>query len=530
MRRTLILAAGIIGLALPLLAQNTRIASDFEIRQMEELSAKERDFLPQLAAHLNLGDLHATRNENVLAEREFTAALGIAENERADARLKSDLARYATATLYAALAQARLHNRETAWELAEEGARYTGAEAKTWNMVAIAMSAIDQPRKAVSAARNAVAIATDEARQSPAAGRLLDLAIYQYSLATALQRTGANAEAIRLLETVVASLESKAFERIRKQVAGSEAFEIYSTARGEQAAYLSARNRSQLKLASMAEEAGETAKARRIYEAVLAGRTDDATALAALARIARTDDERARKRIEALDANPFSIDAIRDYRKFLGTRGTNVEASAGSGAGARVRRAIEQMQARENRSARTTLDQLAAAYPGNDVVQYLSALNDLAAGDAVSARTRPIRAAELKGEIESRIAVSVSAAPKWLDGNAAAAAPDLAELVSLLALLAGDRLRPEQKAALDRVVLSGEAVFPASQPDAPAGQTIFTAGRVNGVPFTFAQPTAFRGSFAAGVPLRLDYRILGATELEGSSAFLLEPLKLEARR
>jgi hypothetical protein len=38
----------------------------------------------------------------------------------------------------------------------------------------------------------------------------------------------------------------------------------------------------------------------------------------------------------------------------------------------------------------------------------------------------------------------------------------------------------------------------------------------------------FNGTFAAGVPLRLTYRILGATQLTGADALLLEPLRLEA--
>ena len=38
------------------------------------------------------------------------------------------------------------------------------------------------------------------------------------------------------------------------------------------------------------------------------------------------------------------------------------------------------------------------------------------------------------------------------------------------------------------------------------------------------------GTFAAHVPLRLTYRILGPTQIDGADALLLEPLKLEAAR
>jgi hypothetical protein len=67
-------------------------------------------------------------------------------------------------------------------------------------------------------------------------------------------------------------------------------------------------------------------------------------------------------------------------------------------------------------------------------------------------------------------------------------------------------------------------------PPATAGQTIFETGTIDAVPFRFAEPIAFNGTFAPQTPLRLTYRILGATQQEGADALLLEPLRLEALR
>ena len=78
------------------LAAQTRIASDFEIQQMERQVAHSRDFLSQLSGHLNLGDLRTARNESALARAEYVKARDIAEIERREARRASAMTRYAT--------------------------------------------------------------------------------------------------------------------------------------------------------------------------------------------------------------------------------------------------------------------------------------------------------------------------------------------------------------------------------------------------------------------------------------------------
>lgn len=482
-----------LSIAAPLAAQQQRIATDFEIARMEQQLATRRDFLSQLSGHLNLGDLRAARNESSLARAEYAKALDVAAHERLESRRNSDLARYATATSYAALANAKLGNRQRAFELLEESARYGAGEAKSWNLYATAMSALHLPRKAASAARNAVAIADAEVRREPSVSNRLDLAVYQYSLAASLVDGGQRAEAERLLAEVTRSLRSPEFAPLVRDVERKESFEIYSSARGDEAAYLSLLNRSQLRLAALYEERGDVAAARAEYERVLAGRSDDATALAALARLAKSNDERERHYAEAFDANPFSLDLIRDYQRYLGR--AHPAAPDDDAPGATMRRALQQLARGEHRAARATLESLTKRFPDNDALRLL------------------LRETE-----------SVPGVPAFLTANAATATPTSADLRQLLALLGDEKLTPEQRQALDRIAFTSDAKF-----DPSPSASVFESGTIDGVPFRFSEPMQFAGTFTAPT-LRLTYRILGATQQNGADALLLEPLRLEASR
>jgi len=339
-----------------ILAQ-TRIASDFELQQMQRQVETSRDFVSQLSGHLNIGDLRIGRNEPALAHAEYLKALDIAATERAAGRRASDLTRYATATSYAALAQAKLGDAAAAFALDEEAMRYSSDSAKSWNLSSSTMSALHLPAKAVSAARNAVAIASRE--NDP-----LDLAICKYSLASSL---GDSPEAQQLLIDVVTSLRSDTFAGLQEQAARAESFEIYSTARGDVAAYVSILNRAQLRLARFYEDRGDLARAREQYANVLAGRTDDPTALAALARL----DPGEQRYKQAFDANPFSIALIRDYQRFLG--GGRV-ADGGWGAqtdGDQMRLVLQQMQSGEYPAAIATLAAIQKQFPNNDTLALL---------------------------------------------------------------------------------------------------------------------------------------------------------------
>lgn len=487
MRRRLMILALV---AMPAFAQTTRIASDFEIAQMQQQLARSHDFLSQLSGHLNLGDARLARSESALARREYTQAYELASSERLDARRASDLARYATATSYAALAEAKLGRDANAFELSEEAIRYESGEAKTWNLYASTMSLLHKPAKAASASRNAVALARRDLAQSPDLGNRIDLAIYQYALASALIETGQTSEAERLLIEVTASLRSPQFDSLQRDVARREAFEIYSSARGETASYISLLNRSQLRLASLYESRGDAARARQQYENVLAARSDDPTALAAIARLSQSREHFA----EAFDANPFSLSLVRDYQRYLSTH--RDEQAEGESAGARMRRVIIALNRGELNAAKATLDQLDRQYPDNDTLRTLRA--------------------ELDKPNET---------PVFLRTGATTATPSASELRSILAMFSDNRLTPEQRAALDKIALTSVAQFD-ERKEAPAHQTIFESGEIDGIRFRFSEPMAFNGDFAAHAPLRLTYRILGASNDE----LLLEPLQLEAAR
>lgn len=458
MKRLLLLLV----LALPSAAQS-RLASDFEIAQMEKQLARSREFEAQLSGRLNLGDVRMARNEVSLARAEFAKALDLAERERLDARRDSAMSRYANATSYAALAQAKLGRDAQAFALLEEAVRYTSDDPETWNLYASAMRILGRPRKAIAAARNSVAIAAQKTDK-------LDLAVYQHALATALIEAGQPQEAEQLLVTITESLRSRDFEALQKQVAREESFEVYSSARGDVAAYVSLLNRAQLRLASVYERRGDREKARVQYERVLEGRSDDVTALSALGRWD-----------EAFEANPFSTTLVRGYQRWLRGRNVSVE---GTGTGAEVRRALVQLSRGETRAARTTLDALLVKFPANDT---LRALRREAEGAATVALPSPT--------------------------------PTSAEL---RALLDGyERLAPEQRVALDDASYTSTARFHG---------TVFESGTIEGVPFRFSGPAEFQGTFDVAQPLRLTYRILGVTRAGDSEALLLEPLRLEAAR
>ncbi len=443
-------------LLVALLAQ-TRIASDFEIAQMERQLAESRGFEAQLSGRLNLGDVRAARNELSLARGEYVRAVELAERERLDARRDSSLTRYANATSYAALAQAKLGRDARAFELLEEAARYVSDDAETWNLYASAMRALGHPLKAVSAARNAVAVAR----------KPLDVAVYQHALATALVEAGQSDEAERLLVTVTEALRSPRLAELREEAARQESFEVYTSARGDVAAYVSLRNRAQLRLASLYEKRGARAEAREQYTRVLEGRSDDVTALAGLARLAPDDEEAAQLYADAFQANPFSPALIREYRKHPTAPATDMQ------------RALVHLEKGELRAARAIFDALLEKFPENETLRGL------------------------RREAEGSDAIALPSAT-----------PSAAELRALANGF--ERLTPEQRAALDQATFTSVVTF-----DGEAGST-FASGTIDGVAFRFSEPATFNGTFEPRA--RLTYRILGVGE---NDALLLEPVRLE---
>lgn len=471
------IARGLVALlvAIPLFAQ-PRIASDFEIAQMEKQLAQSRGFEAQLSGRLNLGDLRAARNERSLARAEYMKALDLAELERLDARRDSSLSRYANATGYAALAEAKLGDEANAFALLEETIRYASDDAETWNLYASAMRILGHPKKAVAMAQRAVDIASRKTNR-------LDLAVYQHALATALIDADEHDEAERLLVNVTNALRSSEFDSLRREVERQESFEIYSSARGDVPAYVSLLNRAQLRLASLYERRGDIDRAREQYERVLEARSDDVTALAAFARLARSDDERERRYAEAFDANPFSMPLVREYQRHLSTL-DSPRVTRGEGPGSDMRSALAALARGETRTAREILDALLAKYPANETLRALRRETE-GAGAIVLPNTNPT-ATELRALV---------------DGF--------------------DRLTPEQRSALDRTTFASVVRFEG---------TVFESGTVEGVPFRFSEPTLFAGTFDITARLRLTYRILGVTRSGDRDALLLEPLRLEAVR
>lgn len=525
--RALVLIAAVLASVSTASAQTTRIASDFEIQQMERQAAAAHDFGSQISAHMNLGDLRRTRGETSLSENEYRIAAGTAATERAMSRKSGNLSRYATATAYAGLAASRLSDLPQAFALLEEAVRYAADDPRIWNVYSAAMREVGQQQKAVSTARNAVMIQTAVAAKNPSIDEKLDLVMYQTSLAMALQDAGTSAEALSLMEKAVASLRNADFEALRKDAARRESFEINSTVIGTTPAYVALLNRSQLQLAGMYEKSGKIAEAKRVYRDVLKSRNDDPTALRALAKLSTSDAERAAAYADAFDANPFSVELIDDYQAWLETHPVAPNDAAGSGAA--VRRALEQMARNENRAARSTLDALSAKFPSNDVVQYLGAINDVALGDGARARLRRIEDEDLRAEISDLLEGAATTPPPFLGGTATTVTPTAEELHALLMLLDQQRLTPGQRIALDRITFTAGTVLDESAVQR-SGQSVFESGTIGDVRIRFSSPTAFAGSFPAKTPLRMSFRILGATESEGSDALLVEPLKLEVIR
>jgi tetratricopeptide (TPR) repeat protein len=306
-----------------------------------------------------------------------------------------------------------------------------------------------------------------------------------------LIESGEMTEAEGLLRTVTSALRSDDFASLRRDVARKESFEIYSSARGDEAAYVSLANRAGLRLASLLDQRGDIAGARREYERVLEMRTDDATALAALARLSSAGD-RERHFAAAFDANPFSMALVREYQARLRAGEDTGAPPSDESTGAQVRRALIRMQRGEMRAARETLDALLQKFPNNDTLRTLRAETEV-----------------------------VSEPPAFLKGKQASVTPTEAELRQLIALLQSDRLTPEQRAALDRITFTSTVTFDPAGEAPDATRTVFQSGSIGVVRFKFSEPILFAGTF--GPRGKLTYRILGATD----TGLLLEPLRLE---
>lgn len=521
MRAVVVIAVAFV--ALVALGQ-TRVTSDIEIRQMEASARKASDFATKVAAHVNLGELRYERNESAAAQLEFQTALELARKERDDARRARNLPRYALACSWSGVALAGLRRGPEAFAVLEEGVRYSPDSPGVWNLYSLAMSRLDRMEKAIGTARMSVVAAERRIMGRPSVRELLELNIYRFALAQGLLDGGGDAnEAEQLLRAITKSLDSDAFQSLRRAVNRREEFQIVTVATTETGMYLSIFNRSHMRLARLYESNGSVEEARREYQAVVSRRSDEAAALAGLARLATDAKERDRYLIQSLDANPFAANVVDDYERHVDS-GAASRSAAGGSAGSRVRLAIQQIHDRDFRRARQTLEALIKAHPNNDVLQSLLARAALQGGDVAAARVAMANIGndELRSEVELLLEDASSGRPWFLDEPATLVTdPSESELRSVLSLFAGHELSPADRATLDRSEFSSSATFD------DADENAFESGTMNGVPFRFQKPARFRGIASAAKPLRLTYRILGATTVDGRDALLVEPLRAE---
>ncbi|HYI10709.1 MAG TPA: hypothetical protein VEK57_16730 [Thermoanaerobaculia bacterium] len=506
----------------------TRIASDIEIRQMEE-AARSGDLPARVAVHVNLGELRSLRNEPAAAEREFQFALQLAGTERNDAYRDRQLPRYALACAWSGMALAALGRGIEAFAILEEAVRY-GAESRgVWNVYSVAMSFLQKPEKAIGAARMSVHAAERKVAGRATARELLELNVDRFALAQGLLdlETGdAGREAEQVLLRITESLESDHFKALRKSLGKNEEFQVLTAPSTEGGIYSSIFNRAHLRLGQYYEAAGAADKAIREYKAVVSRRSDEPMALGSLARLTSDVKEKDRYFIQSLDANPFAGDVVPDYIDHVHAGHASPPARSGS-VGSRVRLVIHQAHGREFRLAHETLKALMDEHPHNDVLQFLLARLELQRGDAETARAvaNGIADPALRGDVLTMIGKAPAGRPWFLDRQPSGVVePAESDLRTLLSLFARNTMSAEDRVTLDRAELTSSATFEASEEEA------FERGTIHGVPFRFQSPARFHGIPAAAKRLRVIYRILGATALDGRDALLLEPVRAEAEK
>ncbi|HVR38269.1 MAG TPA: hypothetical protein VMU84_04185, partial [Thermoanaerobaculia bacterium] len=248
----------------------TRIASDIEIRQMEEDARKAPDFDTRVSAHVNLSELRRDRNETAASQRELETALQLAREERDAARRDHHLQRYALACSWSGIALASLDRGVEAFAVLEEGVRYGAELPGVWNLYSVAMFRLHRPEKAIGAARLSVAAAERKTALHATVRDLVELNVDRFALAEGLLDGGdatAAEEAEQILVKITESLDSASFEALRKTLTKREEFQIVTAPTTESGIYLMVFNRSHMRLAILYETRGLGDKARREYQA-----------------------------------------------------------------------------------------------------------------------------------------------------------------------------------------------------------------------------------------------------------------------
>jgi len=502
----------------PALAQPARTGSDFELEALEKKLETARESLELIAIHLNFGDIYTSRSQRSDAVASYSLARSTAALLRKRSRAQSDLTLYATATAYEGLSLAKLGRSHESFDRFEESLRYLGDSAKIWNLYSSAMLLDGRPEKASSLATAAVRIAEVEATSNPAPRTHLDLEIYRYALASAQASTSNKVAALDTLREVASNLDRPIFESIRNTVDREEKFEIYSSVRGDADAFVSLFNRVHLRIGKLREERNESLLAREAYERVLTLRSDDPSALAALARLGTTD--RANSFARAFEANPFSFELISSYRQYLSDGGSAASPSATRGGD--VRRVVEQLEQNKHRDAEAGSAKLLVEAPQNDGAKYLRLLVLVERGAADEARgvleDLPAGSREAR-EIRRRLDETSDTSLAFLDFAVTPHRASASELIAVLRALRDETVTAGQSRKLDALSFTNSLELSEVEPGAI--ETSVTSGEIENVPFSFGRAVRFQGRFVGSSTL--EYQIVGATVVDGRDALLLEP-------
>jgi hypothetical protein len=95
-------------------------------------------------------------------------------------------------------------------------------------------------------------------------------------------------------------------------------------------------------------------------------------------------------------------------------------------------------------------------------------------------------------------------------------------LDDLLRFAASSQLLPEERSALDHARFKATVSF--AKADVNGETTILDDAVAGKVRIRCANPTAFRGIYAADAPLQLEFRLLGVSEDDRGPFLLAEPI------
>ena len=504
-----------------LAAAEPRLTSDYEIEIARRQLESARTSREKIAPHLNLGDIRAARHETDAANGHYNAALRIADEMAHSARKRADLSSYADAVTYRAAALAKLGRPGDARAAFEEAIRYRSDDPSTWNLYASGMRVAGLPEKAEAAARNAVLLAEE---RKVTAKAVLDVAIYRYALAGAIyEQRRDDPEVGELLAAVVGTLDGPELAKVRERARDQEIFEIFTIVRSDEDALVSLLNRALLLLGRHHEARGETVAARSAWERVLRMREDDPAALAGLARLATSPQEISQRYLRSLEANPWSIPQLRQYEAFA--ESPDAPRPEGSSAGAAMQRAVWLLARAREAEASAEIDRIADAHGERPATIYLAARAAVAMGDgekaeALIGRLEDLPEAALLRRAMAARSESRASSSEILSSLGSPVVDPSSDLLIGLARLVSESRSPAELAQIDALLFQGIVDLDEAL-SRDGSTTVFASGTIEGIPFRFSVPVAFRGDLSAGEH-RLAFRLAGIA----GATLLVEPLEL----